>query len=260
MQSITKVAAGMKHLDVHTLSEDWALTAAQDAAWGLLAESLGVKPSQWRDRAGNRMYAAVVALSTWFDLDDVVGEDDLLSIETNLVAIRKPHARTETVFLVDGKVKALVWLLFSFVKRDEAGSNKKFSKVRDVWLAEDFNASEVDDVLARHNAAKSEHISSEIALTYQVNQIQDFNAAGLFYFKNFVRIAKASEWHANRNAPTRLNSERQCYYFGNLEDGMLVEARVCRQGDETRSFLHDAEGRLLFLSQARTPQVKLAMR
>ena len=228
--------------------------------WILLAASLGSNPSGWLDNQGDRMYCAAIALSTHFDLTDVIREDDAISIETDILAIRKPHAYASIRYVVAGKTKAEVRLLTSFIKRHSKGSNKKFSKVRDVWQAEDFNGDLIDDLLDQHHAAKSEVVAGLPAMEYEVNRIQDFNTADFLYFKNFVRISKAAEWRANRGNPTRLNSDRVCFYFGNVDDGETMHARVERIGSATRTVLDDKEGRRLFLSRATTPIVQIAQR
>ena len=260
MKTLRHVIAGLPQLDIHTLSEDWALAAALESTWVLLSESLGLKPSRWLDAQGERMYGAVMALATRFDLVDVIREDDEIAAETEILAIRKPHAWAVTRFSVGGSVKAEVWLLTSFIKRHSKGSNKKFSKVRDLWRVEDVNGTVIDDLLDRHHTEKTAEIDAAPAMDYEVNRIQDFNTADFLYFKNFVRIAKAAEWRANRGQPVRLNATRECFYFGNVEDGEIMQARVGRAGDSTQTVLDDVNGRRLFLSRAITPVVTIAQR
>ena len=260
MKTLRHVIAGLPQLDIHTLSEDWALAAALESTWVLLSESLGLKPSHWLDAQGERMYGAVMALATRFDLVDVIREDDEIAAETEILAIRKPHAWAVTRFSVGGSVKAEVWLLTSFIKRQSKGSNKKFSKVRDLWRVEDVNGAVIDDLLDRHHTEKTAEIDAAPAMDYEVNRIQDFNTADFLYFKNFVRIAKAAEWRANRGQPVRLNATRECFYFGNVEDGEIMQARVGRAGDSTQTVLDDVNGRRLFLSRAITPVVTIAQR
>ena len=252
--------AGLPQLDIHTLSEDWALATSLEQHWMLMADSLGLRPSQWIDSHGDRMYGAVISLTTAFDLEDVVAEDDTFLAETELRSIRKPHALSSTRFTVDGKTKAEVKLLTSFIKRSERGSNKKFSKVRELWKAEDVNGDEIDAALARHHAAKTGAAGGTAAMIYEVSRIQDFNTADFMYFKNFVRIAKAAEWRNNRGQPPRLNSARECFYFGNVDDGDSVIAHVERSGDGTKTALLAENGRRLFLSVSTTPLVTIATR
>lgn len=256
----TSVTLGLPQLDVYTLSEDWALAAALEQVWILLAHSMGRKPSDWIDAKGDRMYGAVMALETWFDLDDPFREDDEVTIDSDLLSIRKPHAWGEVRFSTAGKVKGGVRILTSFIKRREAGSNKRFSKVRDIWTADDFNGDIVDDLLVKHHEAKSIACNGKPAMDYEVNRIQDFNTADFLYFKNFVRISKAAEWRENRADPTRLNSHRFCYYFGNVEDGDTMRASVERWGDDLTTELTDTDGRRLFLSQATAPVVTIVRR
>ena len=254
------LTAALPHLDIHTLSEDWALATALEQVWKLLAASMGQSPSNWKDSGGDRMYGAVMALQSRFDLDHPVREDDEITLRTRLLAIRKPHAWGHTEFVVNGTVRAEVHLLTSFIKRDTKGSNKKFSKVKDVWQAPDLNPQVIEDLLTQHHAAKSAPVQGVAAMDYEVNRIQDFNTADFLYFKNFVRITKAAEWRENRGKPTRLNASRMCFYFGNVEDGEIMRAMVQRQGDDLLTELHDKDGRRLFLSQAFAPVVTIAQR
>ena len=260
MKHQVQITAGMPQLDIHTLSEDWALATAVEGVWLILSLSLGLAPSRWLDSQGERMYGAVMALQTRFDLADVIREDDLVEVQTECLAIRKPHSWSVTRFGVGGVVKAEVWILTSFIKRSTKGSNKKFSKVRDLWTAADVNGQMIDDLLERHHLAKTEAAAVQPVMVHEANRIQDFNAADILYFKNFVRIAKAAEWKENRGRPTRLNASRSCFYFGNVEDGDDIHAHVGRAGDAAVTVLQDADGRRLFLSLADCPLVQIAER
>lgn len=256
MVAQASVVIGMPHLDIHTLSEDWALSAAMEQCWVLMAESLGTKPSDWRDAWGERMYCAAMLVQTRFDLADVVREDDRVDMTTQILAIRKPHAWCQTRFSVGGKLKAEIWILTSFIRRSQKGSNKKFSKVTDIWQAADFNAATVEYLLDQHHRAKTEAVTALPAMAYEVNRIQDFNAADFMYFKNFVRIAKAAEWRENRGCPVRLTAERLGFHFGNVDDGEVIQALVGRDGDSTQTVLQDSQGRRLFLSHSVTPEIQ----
>lgn len=260
MKTIAAFVAGLPQLDIHTLSEDWALATALENHWILLARSMGLKPSDWLDSQGDRMYGAVIHLSTSFDLDSPMREDDAFEAQTEFLSIRKPHALSSTCFVVDGAVKAEVRILSSFIKRKVKGSNKKFAKVRDIWTAEDENGDLVDEALDRHHAMKTHEVDATLAMEYEVNRIQDFNTADFLYFKNFVRISKAAEWRENRGRPTRLNAQRDVWYFGNVEDGEIVQAHVHREGDHCATVLTDTSGRRLFLSLATAPVVEIAER
>lgn len=260
MPLTTTFIAGLPQLDIHTLSEDWALATALENHWQLLAQSLGLKPSLWIDTQGDRMYGAVMQLSTAFDLDNVLREDEVFRAETEFLSIRKPHALSLTRFVVDGVAKAEVRLLTSFIKRSVKGSNKKFSKVRDLWTASDHNGELIDAELERHHAMKQQGAVGPLAMEYEVNRIQDFNTADFLYFKNFVRIAKAAEWRQNRAETPRLNARRAIWYYGNVEDGETIQAHVDRQGDACTTILADVTGRRLCLSLSHAPQVVIAQR
>lgn len=260
MRTTTHFVAGLPQLDIHTLSEDWALATTLENHWRILSDLMGRKPSQWLDARGERMYGAVIALTTWFDLQNPIREDDSFSADTTITAIRKPHALSRTEYVVDGQVRAAVELLTSFIKRSERGSNKRFSRVHDVWTSDDLDAATVDGALDLHHRMKSHPAEAPLAMEYEVNRIQDFNTADFMYFKNFVRIAKAAEWRQNRGQPARLNSTRQFWYFGNVEDGDIVQAHVARDGDSVTTLLTDQAGRRIGLSRATAPVTDIAVR
>ncbi|MGB1215464.1 MAG: LnmK family bifunctional acyltransferase/decarboxylase, partial [Pikeienuella sp.] len=204
-------------------------------------------------------------LSTSFDLTNVMREDDAFDAETTFLSIRKPHALSSTKFVVDGVAKAEVRLLTSFIKRQVAGSNKKFSKVRDIWTADDFAGELVDDLLDQHHAMKSEPDRGEDAMVYEANRIQDFNTADFMYFKNYVRIAKAAEWRAARAAvaagePTHLNETRDCFFYGNVDDGQNVTSKVFTDGETYQTSHHSDDGRRIFLTRGVRKPVEIAVR
>ncbi len=253
----SEVILGIPQLAIYGLSEEWAVAAAMEQIWQLLADSLGRPPSAWFDSEGKRMYAAAIAIRTWFDLQDILREDDVMQVESRILGIRKPHAWSEVCFTVNGKAKASVCVLASFIRREAHGSNKMFSKVRDVWTAEDVNPELVEDVLAQHHHAKTEMHVTEPVLEHEANRLVDFNAAGLFYFRNYVRLARAAEWRENRGKPDRLNAERHAYFFGNVDDGETMAVRLGREGDSVVVEVLDPAGRRLFLSLATTQAVTI---
>lgn len=260
MRTTSHFIAALPQLDIHTLSEDWALATGLENHWRILADSLGLRPSQWIDTKGDRMYGAVIWLSTWFDLEDTLKEDEAFAAETEFLSIRKPHALSSTRFIVDGKAKAEVRLLSSFIKRQRKGSNKKFSKVRDLWTAEDVNIEATDALLERHHRMKDLPDAGDVAAEYEINRIQDFNTADFMYFKNYVRIAKAAEWRENRGRATVLNESRECFFYGNVEDGQTLSSRVSRDGASLQTTHHSDDGRRIFISRATCRAVQIAER
>ena len=251
---------GLPQLDIFTLSEVWALGEALHGVWQALAQSLGAPPGQWRDDDGRRIYAAVMALTIRTDLALPVAEDDALSWDSRLLAIRKPHAMGETVFAVGGAPRMTVCLLTSLVRRDVAGSNKKLSKVRERWTAPDAEAGLVDAWLDRHHKAKAARLSGPSVLRHEASRLGDFNAADLFYFRNFVAVARAAEWQENRGLPPRLAASRDAFFFGNVDDGEGMVARVAREGSACRTELFRDDGMLIFTCDAEAPVVDIPLR
>jgi probable biosynthetic protein (TIGR04098 family) len=237
-------------LDAVTLSEEWALAAALAAHWRLLARQLGRKPSDWFDEKGDRMYAAVLWVKTRFDLARPVREDDRIAMTTAITALRKPHALSETTFVVDGTERAQISALTCFVKRSHAGSNRKLSKVRNVWVTPDQDGARIEDVLDRHHQFKALEAPAAAVEPYCVNRARDFNAADLFYFRNYVRIAKATEWHHSAGQ-SQESMTRECWFFGNVDDAQRLSVGFGgRDGADVVSITAD-DGQRLFLSSVR---------
>jgi probable biosynthetic protein (TIGR04098 family) len=260
MKVTATVIAGLPQLDIYTLSEDWALATALENHWRLLAECMVLRPSRWIDSQGDRMYGAVVYLTTRFDLQTTIMEDDVFVTETEIIAVRRPHALSVTRYATAGATRAEVVLLTSFIKRKERGSNKKFARIRDIWRGEDFNTPAIDALLDRHHEMKGTEDAGEVEMTYEVNRMQDFNVADFMYFKNYVRLAKAVEWRVIRRGPTRLNCERECFFYGNVEDAEILTSRVDMTGDRMQTGHYTSDGKRIFLSVARTEAINIAVR
>ena len=252
--------AGMPHLDIHTLAEEWAFTAAAEGAWEVLSLSLGKRPSQWLDSRGDRMYGAVVYAQSVFDLDNPVLEDDVVEMETRFEAIRKPHALTVTSFRVNGTSRLDIRLLMTFVKRVEAGSNKKFSKVRDVWTEDDFAAEKIDDILDRHHQYKDFGAAGEKVQSIRIPRVPEFNNADLMYFRNYVRQARGVEWLARKGTEAKLPKKREAFYFGNVNDGELMNSHVTWDDHNVQTLHFNESGKRIFFSETETQTVDVRLR
>ncbi len=180
-----------------------------------------------------------------------------MQVESRILGIRKPHAWSEFCCTVNGKAKASVCVLASFIRREAHGSNKMFSKVRDVWTAEDVNP----ELFERRTLAQHHHAKTEMHCTERVGArsepLVDFNAAGLFYFRNYVRPGPSGKWRENRGKPDRLNAERHAYFFGNVDDGETMAGPLGREGRQRCRGGSGSGGRRLFLSLATTQSVTI---
>ena len=242
--------AGLPQLDCFALGEDWAHAKALEQHWQLLAESMGRPPAAWSDSTGERVYAAVIWLAFRDDPAQPLAEDDGFSATTTLEAIRKPYALSTTRFDWGRGAGAEVRLLTGFVRRSQRGQNKKFATVRDIWTDPDRNPDLVEALLDRHHAAKAGPLPEAVARRHQVSRLADFNAAGLFYFRNFVRLARAAEWAAETAAggPALRPTAREAFFYGNADDGQTLEARVALGAAGRGCAVLSDDGRCLFRS------------
>ncbi|MFN4159525.1 MAG: LnmK family bifunctional acyltransferase/decarboxylase [Gemmobacter sp.] len=238
--------AGLPHLDADTLSEEWALTQSLGLHWQLLARSLGVQPSDWRDSTGERVYAAVLWLTFRIDPQAPMVEDDRFVMRTRLAAIRKPYALSRTRIGWGRGTGAEVGLLTGFVRRHQHGTNKKFATVRDIWTDRDHHAHHVETLLDRHHAARSAPLPQGPAGRHRVNRLVDFNAAGLFYFRNFVRLARMAEGAVSSAPPV----QREAWFFGNADHAQQLDLHLQPRDEGLDTAVLAEDGRCLFRSHA----------
>lgn len=60
----------------------------------------------------------------------------------------------------------------------------------------------------------------------KVNRIRTFSTADVLSFRSVLPFAKAAEWAHGRSGPPWFNAERKSWYYGNVDDGGVVETRV----------------------------------
>lgn len=261
MSYIDKFFAAIPHLDPYTISEDRVIEIASFALWENLSESLGLRPSQWIDSKGDRMYAAIMYCRTDFDLSHPTLEDALIEVKADITAIRKPHLLGVCSFTVDGREIARCNLLSSFIKRQVKGSNKKFSKVRDVWTAEDKNIEEIEELLDRHHEVKSTEHRGEVVTSHKANRATDFNTADFMYFKNYTRHIKSAEWQFGDGDLTKMTKSREAFYYGNVDDGMGFDMIVAKTDDnQFQSSIVTEDGRRIYLSLTEVQAVDIPIR
>lgn len=242
---------GMPHLGFFSLSESFANAQAVDNHWRCLGDILGKSPSNWYDETGDRIYAAVLHLQMQRDLDHPVEEDDTVVVETNLTAARRPYSMCETVYKVNARVIHKVTTLCVLVKRDTIGTNKKFAKVRSFWGGEDLHPDEIDALLERHSLLKDGEKHGEWVVDHKVNRSVDFNAADLFYFRNFVQFALHNEWEQQDRSAPQLAARRDCWFYGNVDDGDTFQTlNVNTHGEVIETLIRKADDQLLFRSFA----------
>ena len=80
----TRIIAGMPHLSLGGLSENWLLKECGHIHWQMLARYFQLESPDFRDRFGNRLYAAFVAIELRDAKLETIREHDGLEIRSEI--------------------------------------------------------------------------------------------------------------------------------------------------------------------------------
>lgn len=234
--------AGMPHLDIFGLSEQFCLSHAGNLHWSWISEFTAKLPSDWRAEDGRRVYASFIYTSITYERGVKVSEDDEINVNCKPLGLKAPFFLSETTYSRQGSgVVACVLLMSTFSATNGAG-NGSFIKSSVPFHADPFGTNLVDDARARFREMRDRDDS---ALTHAgdhlVNPSVDFNAADFMYFANYCQLFKRYEApRLSASAPLQF---REIAYLANVDpfenaaiashrDGMKVNAAIIRSSDQ----------------------------
>ena len=224
---VAGVRLGMPHLDLHGLSELFALAEAGDRHWRALARRLGRPPSQWRGPNGERAYASIVYSRIDYAGPIRGGEDDETTIATEILGADPPFFASRTRFAIDGAPICAVTLLTATVIRAGAG-NTRFLRAdlgeRPAAPIEKRACATLRDQ-RKQVAADTPSDAMRIHRAHTVRPMTDFNNAGFIYFVTFSRLFREMD---DQDAPLR---RRAISYWGNADAGDALTLGRRGRGD-----------------------------
>src|SRR5215470_1348336 len=129
------IVLGMPHLSFGGLSETWLLKECGHRHWFQLAATAGLARPDFRDEAGEPIYAAFLAVSVRDATLDAVQEHDELVITSELVRISRTQFTSTHRLSVRARPIAKVVMTSTFVKRAQKGRNHSIARVEVPSLA-----------------------------------------------------------------------------------------------------------------------------
>ncbi|QIB34228.1 Pnap_2097 family protein [Ancylobacter pratisalsi] len=237
---------GMPQLCLGGLSEAWLLKELGHRHWMLLARLAGHAAPDFRDVDGAPVYAAFCALSIRDAAFGVLGENDRLTLHSDLMRVSRTQFLSRHRLTAKGRAMGTVELVSTFIRRSATGNHAVARVAIETLppplaspaaglagLAADMRAERMDTYkdfdLRRRTTTEAVEIEPCPA--------QDFNGAGFLYFPSFIAFVDRAEWQFETcRAPRATTIHRDVFFYGNVDPGEKV--RVSRH--DTRR----GEGRL----------------
>jgi probable biosynthetic protein (TIGR04099 family) len=239
-----RIVLGMPHLCLGGLSETWLLRECGHRHWFLLAQAAGRAVPDFRDAAGDPVYAAFVAVTVRHAQFDAAREHDELGLGSRLTRISRTRFMSVHRLAVRGRPVGEIVMTSVFVKRTQTGLNRSIARVDVSGLPPVEPAPEIADHAATVAALRRghwvEHLGFARANGAALDRLvidpcpaQDFNGADFLYFSSFQAFVDRAEWAFLRPNPRATTRRRDIFYHGNIEPGdrVAIVLRPVRHGD-----------------------------
>ena len=235
------VLLGMPSLSGVGLSESWLLKELGHRHWMALAKAAGKSVPDFRDDAGNAVYAAFCAIRIEGARFDLAKENGRLAIATSLSMVSRTQVLSRHALVINGLPAGTVEMVSAFVKRT-GSSNHSIARVSTGWLRPtDQSGSDLPGLAASFRSRRiSHHLGFDLndaavgGATYSFDPCpaQDFNGAGFLYFTSFLAFVDRAEWQLDhgRSAPMM---GREAYYYGNVDAGERLRVVLCARHDSS---------------------------
>ncbi len=230
------IRLGMPHLCLGGLSETWLLKELGHRHWGMLARAAGRLAPDFRDEAGEPIYAAFNAVRIEEADFASLGENDLLTITGSLSRLSRTQVLSRHVLTACGRPVGRAELVSVFVRRREKGRNRSVVRCEVEGLPAVEPGAGMEGVAAlapeiragrlqAHFGFALDEPHSEQAAPVVVDPVPtlDFNGANFLYFASFQAFVDRAEWALFRGrAGIAATRARDVVYFGNIEPGERV--------------------------------------
>jgi probable biosynthetic protein (TIGR04099 family) len=232
------IVLGMPHLSLGGLSETWLLKECGHRHWFQLAAAAGLARPDFRDEAGEPIYAAFLAVSVRDAVLHAVRENDELTIASQLARVSRTQFTSTHRFSVRARPIAEVVMISTFVKRAQKGENHSIVRVEVPSLASSKAEPHTTAFSAEAGALRSNrwctHLGFERSQAALIDRFvidpcpgQDFNGADFLYFASFQAFVDRAEWAFFRStAPFPTTRRRDIVYRGNIDPGECVVASL----------------------------------
>lgn len=248
------VLLGMPQLCLGGLSETWLLKELGHRHWMGLARLAGRAVPDFRTADGAPVYAAFSALAVENADFASLGENDRLTLRSQLRRISRTQCASRHDLTCCGRAVGTVNLVSAFVRRAPGGGNHTVARVAldglpapalpEMGLGEPGLAARAADFRNGRLAADARFgfgpcRDQEAVVEIDPCPAQDFNGAGFLYFSSFVAFIDRAEWQFDgRRAPLATTRAREVYFHGNIDPGERVVVRRLKGERQAGELFH----------------------
>lgn len=231
--------ASMSNLAYTGLSENWLLKECGHQHWMALATLYDRPVPDFRDAQGRIAYAAFTQMKSQGLQLQAIAENRRFSLHTCLSRTAQNRHVSQQQLLLGERCVGRITLVSTFVSRHVPGDNRSVAKAC-LQNAPARAITPSAQAQALHNLGKQlrngdwhSHFQLEQkrchampAYSFTPCPDVDYNGAELFYFANFQAVVERAEWQLPGLRRPGQVRQREIHYYGNLDIGDTLLARL----------------------------------
>jgi probable biosynthetic protein (TIGR04099 family) len=232
------VVLGMPHLSMFGLSETWLLKECGHRHWNMLARAAGRATPDFRNPAGEPIYAAFLAVSVRDAAFDTVRENDRLMFDADLAKTSRSQFTSFHRLSVAGRAVGEIVMTSTFVRRTQRGDNRTIARIDVPALRNLALNPAAAGRVAETAALRADNWGSHLGFAYKQAAAldrftiapcpgQDFNGAGFLYCASFQAFVDRAEWaFFGSDFPHTTTHRRDLVFRGNVDPGDRVAVEL----------------------------------
>jgi probable biosynthetic protein (TIGR04099 family) len=250
----TRVIVGMPHLSLGGLSENWLLKECGHIHWQMLARYFQLESPDFRDRFGNRLYAAFVAIELRDASLEMIREHDGLEIGSDIKRLSRSQFVSIHGVACEGMPCATVEMISVFLRRSASKNNHSVIRASIPCDENRNDGSKIHPLIKESRALRNNTIARDASAFKLVSPNPDhkfqfkpcphgdFNGAQFLYFAAHQAIIDRAEWHWELSkCEIAQTSSRRIFYYGNVNVSEALEVRCCGLRETNAGFIHWCE-------------------
>ncbi len=248
--SCDEIVLGMPHLCMSGLSETWLLKECGHRHWSMLAAAAGLSAPEFRDPAGNPVYAAFLSVSIRDAAFDAAREHGRLAFASRLARLSRTRFMSRHRVSVAEASIGEITMISSFVRRLREGGNHHIARTEVSALRQVALDIEAERYVSEDAALRSDrwdmHLGFERGRASIIDRFvvdpcpgQDFNGADFLYFASYQAFVDRAEWAFFRpRPPFPITRARDIAYLGNINPGERLILSLLQFAHNGEDFRH----------------------
>lgn len=250
----TRVVVGMPHLSLGGLSENWLLKECGHIHWQMLARYFQLESPDFRDKFGNRLYAAFIAVELREAKLEMIREHNGLEIRSEIKRLSRSQFASVHRIASENAPCGTVEMISIFLRRSASKNNHSVMSASIPCDENRIDSTEIHPLMKEGRALRNNRVARDASAFKLVppdpdRQFQfkpcphsDFNGAQFLYFAAHQAIIDRAEWQWElAKCEIAQTSSRRLFYYGNVNVSEALEVRCCGFRETDAGFIHWCE-------------------